>query len=495
MPEPFVSVGLFQYSVDPNEGWDHGKFDHAHWDGGLTANQWTDITCDARGIDIQRGQSNVRIGGGVEAGLLHLDLDNRDGQWSQFTVLPGGRYVPALSGGQVIRVVSTLDPAMAEANLTYHFLGWIESWRQEWTEVDDIIHIVAHDGWADLVQQGQGVPWTPGASGETVGVRLVNLLTRGQWPTFHGPAKPGTTLQPKHTLPLPVYLQSGSITCIGSRVIAGVETGITVSSSVADEITRTALSDGGKAFLDANGAFVYLDRTWSLGANQTGGGAIPAIGAYSPSGAPVRPAQASIPLFGDWCATPGATELPYTDLEWVYDSSNPINSLIVANSAPPEVRTDAGVALPQPWRQCGATNSNQYGTPVLSLTDLRFSTSAEASLLVQHYFDAYQTAFIAVSRLSVYPPLDDRLWTTALGLRIGDHITVLRREKMNTLTLEVVIEGVHLTITPEPQRTVGGQHYGQWLYDFTTSEARTMVSAALLAEAPLNEKVSVDAFG
>ena len=105
--------------------------------------------------------------------MLTLELDNRDGQWSEFLDV-NGKWVPVLSAGVAIRVVSTTDPAQAEANLTYHFLGWVEGWRQSWTKVDDRITVTAHDGWANLVQQAD-VPWTPGPMGEAVPGRMAGL--------------------------------------------------------------------------------------------------------------------------------------------------------------------------------------------------------------------------------------------------------------------------------------------------------------------------------
>src|SRR5262245_11994332 len=96
------------------------------------AGGWASIVCDVRGIDIARGSRGVQLAGGYEAGVLQLELDNRDGQWSEFIEVSPGVYEPALSAGVQLRVVAGFgtDPP------TTLFRGWVEGWSQYWTQVD-----------------------------------------------------------------------------------------------------------------------------------------------------------------------------------------------------------------------------------------------------------------------------------------------------------------------------------------------------------------------
>lgn len=467
MAEPWIDVALYRFVLGPSEGWDQGQWDTAQWDSGLDgAGQWTSIICDVRGIDLRRGKSNVTVLGGVETGILNFDLDNRDGQWSQFIDLGGGVFVPALSAGVVVRVTSTDG-----TNSWVHFVGTIEGWRQEWTKTDDIVHVTAHDGWSRFVQQA-AVPWTPGPLGEMAVARFSRLLQRAAFPKTSR-----------------AFLQFSPTPLIGSRTSAssGAETGLVVNgSSVADEMLRTALSDGGKCFLDGDGSFVYLNRTW------LNPGPIGAIGA--------RPAQPSVPLFGDYCGTPGASELPYTDLEWSYDGLAPLSAVVVTNAAAPETRDNLGRLIPLAWQQCGATRTGTRGETVLALGDLRFYRQADADALAAFYLNAYQHAYIACRRLDVYPALDDREWAVCNGLRIGDHIRILRRERLNTLDMEAVVEGIGLRIDPEPWRTdeVNHRHYGNWHYSYTTSDAVTTVSSVGTMSTPpvsVPEREMEEAYG
>jgi hypothetical protein len=457
--EPAVSVALFRYSALPNEGWDRAKWDEGHWDGGISADgNWTDITCDVRGIEIKRGKQNAKVDGGVETGTLDFDIDNRDGQWSKFIdnslLHDGSSFVPALTSGVGIRVTSK---DLTTNAVTWHFFGQIETWRQDWTEVDNIVHVTCVDGWKNFVQQS-GAPWTPGPQGQGVNQRMVSLLGRTGWDFAQ-----------------PVYVHPGSIVCIGSVLVGNYETGLVLStSSVSEEMLKTALSDGGKCFLDADGSFVYLNRNWNAPGTPTA-----AINPYI-SGQPARPAQVlvagAMPLFGDWCHTPpGANELPYSDLVWEYDGNNVIGTIVVAHPDAPQTRDPAGTALPPAWGLAGSTRTSPQGRPVVTMGDLRFYYPAEADALANYYVSQYSDSYIAVRTLEVHPQLDARLWDVAPRLRIGDHFRVLRREPQNTLDLEVVLEGVHLTITPEPWRVSGGNHFGKWVYEYATSEANTII--------------------
>jgi len=441
VPEPWISVALWRYSVVPNEGWDLGKWDAGHWDGGLShSSQWTDITCDVRGLDISRGRQAADVAGGVEVGVLQLDLDNRDGQWSQFIDPGDGKPIPMLASGNTVRVTATDG-----VSTWYYFLGQIEGWVQEWSALDDVVHVTASDDWRRF-SANAAVEWTPGPIAEMVPNRLRRLLLRANWPKAN-----------------PIYLQGSSTTLLGSKVTnTGIETGLTTRGSIAEEILLTALSDGGKAFVDANGGFVYLNRNWRQS------GPIPAIGA--------RPAQASVPLFGDYCDTPQTGELPYSDLEWEYDGTAPVGAVALANEPAPSVRNTDGVELSLAWPPIGSSKAGNFAPSVLTLGGLRFRTQAEADALAAYYLDALDDAYLSARRLEVYPHLDDRLWAITGGLRIGDHIKILRRERLNTLNLEVMIEGIHLTITPDPARMSGSHHFGQWLFEYVTSTAVVTIS-------------------
>jgi len=454
----WVDVQLWRYVIQPGEGWDQALWDDGHWDSGYPTpdQEWTSIVCDVRGLDFTRGSQSVSVAGGTEAGVLLMELDNRDGQWSQFLDLGDGHFEPALSSGVQVRVIAGTDTA-GQVTL---FRGWVEGWVQQWTKTDDVVKVTAVDGWSDLVQQGSDVEWTPGAMNEDVASRLWRLVRmRAGWDEDQ----------------YPIYLQQGHVRLLGSSVWNATERGLTLRrTSVADEVLRTTRSDGGVAFLDGDGSFVYLNRTrWS------------AVGA-APSlevGRAARPAQAVVPLFGDWCGVPQSNELPYTDLEWLYDGTGAANLVVVANATAPQMRDDAGNAIPVAWTQAGSTQiasrASNRRRQVLQLADLRFTTQAEADALAQHYLNVYAEKFIAVRRLEIRPELDDRLWDAVLGLRLQDHVRVLRRTSTNVIDMECLIEGTRYRITPDPTAVDSlGRHYGVWVVTLNTSDAVNELSSS-----------------
>lgn len=453
MTAAWVDVQLWRYSALPNEGWDRALWDEGHWDAGYpTPNvEWLSIVCDVRGLDLRRGSQGTIVAGGSETGVLMLELDNRDGQWSEFVDTGDGNFEPALTNGVQLRVIAGND-VVPQVTL---FRGWVEAWVQRWTKTDDSVLVTCTDGWSDLVQQGSDVEWTPGAMGEQVGERLWRLVRmRAGWDEDQ----------------YPIYLQPGSVRLLGSSAWGSVERGLTLRrTSVADEILRTTRSDGGIAFLDGDGAFVYLNRgRWS---------SIASAPSHEQGRAP-RPAQGTVPLFGDWCGTPQSNELPYTDLEWDYDGTGAANIVVVANADAPHERDDAGNVIPDAWAQCGSTQvdgrASNRRRQVLQLTDLRFTTQAEADALATHYLNTYAEKFVSVRRLEVRPELDDRLWATVLGLRLQDHVRVLRRTQTNTVDMECLIDGAQYRITP--LEVVNGLHYGTWIVTYSTTDAVSEVS-------------------
>jgi len=464
--EPWVDVQLWRFALGASEGWDRAQWDVGQWDAGYPAatEGWSSIICDVRGVDIQRGSQGVTVAGGYEAGILTFELDNRDGYWSEFIEVDTGTFEPALSAGVQIRVIAGIGTGA----FTTLFRGWVENWYQVWTEADDYLVVTAVDGWADLVQQASAVPWTPGTMGERVEGRLYRLLRqRAGWDDDQ----------------YPIRMQQGHIFCIGSAVMGSTERGLVLTqTSVADEILKTAQSDGGAAFLDGDGSFVYLNRTRFT--------QVDAAPAYAAGQSP-RPAQGTVPLFGDWCGTPQTDELPYTDLQWSYDGMGPANVVVVANAEAPDVRDEAGNYLGPAWQTTGYTAVDDALSgrhrQLVTLGDLRFTTYAEAQALANFYLATYSDNFLRVTNLAISPELDDRLWQVVLDLRLQDHLRILRRTKTNQLDMECLVAGVQYQLQPTQETDGQGKHYAKWVVRYNTTDAVSMVSNLGVSRKPLQE--------
>jgi hypothetical protein len=350
--EPFPAVlhiGITRQPT-PVATWDDGEVD---WDdAGAT---WDDTTafpydryelwCRFHGMTITAGNPDAE--GFFEAGHVEMSLDNRDGALSLYDET--GALVDWQPG-------SPLDVwAVYGGEAFWLFSGRITAWREQG---DGMLDVEAFDCFSDLNQFL--AEWTPGAAGQSVPERLTAICTQM-----------GYSGRRRFDL--------GHTTLLNEAVdVSGLE-----------EMMRTARSDGGVIFADADGTLVYADRLWITG----------------------RVDQTVIPLLSDNYCDGGA------DIVWEARTTTAdddiVNHVTLANIAePPLTVTKADVDSvtlhgPQTW-------------PSERNDDL-WSTVAEGAALADWIVNRRAKHRQRLEQAVLY--LHDRrfdMWRVGLDTRLGD---------------------------------------------------------------------------
>lgn len=207
------------YVYDDGSTWDDPT--PLVWDVATTWPLWADATCTWQGLDYEYGPPDEH--GTMPAGRLTVQLDNRDGRWSQYNA-DGTltRFAPGL------RLYLWAKSATASWWL---FAGTIARWDER---ADNTVEVEAFDAFADLAQLIG--TYTAGAGGQLPAARLAAIVNLTA-PTLRTAFATGTvalTAQPTEAAPL-------------------------------EEAQTVAASDGGILFTDADGTVTYLARTWRNG--------------------------------------------------------------------------------------------------------------------------------------------------------------------------------------------------------------------------------------
>lgn len=230
---PVIAVEQRQepvYVWDDLTQWDRG----AVWDVGAVWPPYRDATCAWSGLELEHGAPDDQ--GNIPASRLVCQLDNRDGSWSAWRA----DGTPAFTGaGQMVHVW-----AHNATGDWWLFSGRIARWDQR---ADDTVELEAFDVFSDLA-----LPigtYTPGVAGDLPGLRMTAILAAAAV----GPAPIARRLD------------------VGTNHLTAQAT----EQAPLEELQTVAGSDAGEVYVDADGALVYVGRTWRNG--RTDQTAIPVL--------------------------------------------------------------------------------------------------------------------------------------------------------------------------------------------------------------------------
>lgn len=240
-----------------------------------------------------------------------------------------------------------------------------------------------------------------GFSGETSGARLTRYLS------YHYIA--------------PSALDTGASTMNTSNLAS--------NTSLLDACQNVTTSENGDLFVDPNGNITFQSRThrylsltpsWIFGENQAAG------------------------------------EIPYNgDINFDYDPTQVFNDVVVDNAG--------GIKAPGGTPPAIAASQKKYGkrsySRTVNVSDL------EAQDAANWLFAAHQDPVQRLNQITINPAANPSLWAAALGIKIGDRVTVRRRTTAFTQQADFFIERKEHSRAP-----------GQWLVTFQMSPATFAVN-------------------
>ena len=229
---------------------------------------------------------------------------------------------------------------------------------------------------------------TPVGDGELPGERINRILDDALWP-------------------------------VGQREIADGQTilqGTLLGGTSLDELQTVSDSEAGELYVDPRGNVVFRGRDEIVNEPRS------------------AMTQAT---FGD---DPSADELPYHDVTLVYDEATLVNvAQIGREGGTVQVATNDG-------------SVSRYLTRAYNNTNLAMQSDSDALLLAQYIVGLHGTPELRFTELVLKPLRDpDVLFPQALGRRVGDRITVVRRPPGggDPVIREVYIRGIKHEFTPE----------------------------------------------
>ena len=132
---------------------------------------WIDVTCDVRGLSVDRGRSSWVDA--FKAGTAMVELSNFHGIYSTFPT----NSVWLQPGGFVTDVPIRMGSYLEGDNLTWRFTGTTDAVEDTWPgTVDALATVTATDGFKQLARHNGGPRAAVGA-GELSGARINRLLT------------------------------------------------------------------------------------------------------------------------------------------------------------------------------------------------------------------------------------------------------------------------------------------------------------------------------
>lgn len=367
--------------------WDVGVWDVDLWGPDVV---WQDVSAWVRSVETDRKfDSRMRT---WQAGTFTVVLDNRDGRFSPDNLDPAAPYVVAGISG--VRPGCPARILLTYAGVTYPlFWGYCTSWDEGWAlheprDGDAYTTVTGVDVWGQL---GRAKGHEVGAVGgsESYGARIARLLTAA-----------------------------------GFTGVMALDTGVTTmqATTLADdriaEINKTAQSEGGLVWAEADGTIVALDRYALM---------------EDPRSTAVQAA------FGD-----GAGEIP-----WESISKAPVSSDAIINSA--EYKRDDPAAVAQSYGDAvsialhGVRGDPDTCDDLVNELDPQVYSLAQWSVLVNKDPEA------RIEELTLRPRYDlAALAPTLLALVIADLVTVTVRPPSatsHTMTRSCFVSGIAHTIS------------------------------------------------
>ena len=364
---------------------------------------WNDITKWVSAFDTRIGRQ--RETDHFAAGIGSITLWNDDGRFS-----PDNLSGPYVSGGvtglrpwRPIRITATWN------GVTYPvFYAYAKTWQESYG-IDGwrpTVTVPLNDGLALLgAHNGVASNTTVFGSGETTGKRINRLLADAAWTQ-------------------PTNVDTGQTTCQGT----------TLSTNTFQEILNTADSEGVAAacWQDPDGTFIF-ERAYALLENSR--------------------SNTSQVTFGDGATVGASSELPYESITLAYDGDLLWNIASIArNNGTTQTASDN-------------TSRALYGDRRYSVSNLVCETDATAAQIASFQVARYAQPDRRVTEMRIHPSANTTLWTTALGRRIRDLVTVNRRppgSTVFTISRPCFIDGIEHRFVADP---------GDWVTTYRMSSA------------------------
>lgn len=357
---------------DPQTVWDGTTTEWAEEAG------WVDVTCDSRGFVIDRGRQTVWDD--LMSASIELELDNSSGRYSVYGSLSWPRIRPGLG----CRVM-----AIWEGQIYPLFVGDIGEYLEGQTPGDYKVVLKGNDQFSMLAAP-IGVEYNPGVPRERCGDRINRLLNMAG---FEGARKVAT----------------GDATM----------TNYLSTRTLLDEIKLTAESDGGVAFIDNDGTFMFMGQERVYG---------------RPRG-PMTP----LPSFSDDCS---GANLPYAAIEPILADHEFGNVIVVSN-------VSQGTDSPTAAKAVDDDSVNLNGPFKWSPPQLVLCNAEYVQPLADFQLSRRATAFYRINSFECYPIHDDRLWPALLSMRIADSMIVQRTPpESNTIIAPMICDGMRIESTP-----------------------------------------------
>lgn len=353
-----------------------------------TTDVFEDLTGFWQALSTKRGSS--RVDSPIlryEAGTSTCRLNNSDRRFDPTNL--AGPYV-SLGATQVTPMRAVRYQA-TWAGVTYDlWRGYADSWDIDYAPPNySSCVLAATDGFKVLSQYERAAGAGVGA-GEDTGARVGRILDGVGWSA------------------------TDRIVAVGDSTVQAT----TLAGDALSELQLTAESEIGDLYVDGGGRVVFRNRHALLEDSRS---------------------TTSQATFGDG----GGSELPYTDVELVYDEATLAN-LVRATRVGGAAQTVQD-----------ATSQALYLTRPYERSDLILQTDADAADWARYVLYQSKDPELRFSQLRVNPLRDPAsLFPQVLGRDIGDRITIIRRPPGGgTITREVYIRGVQHDITPSTWMT------------------------------------------
>jgi hypothetical protein len=364
---------------DPLMTWDDATI---AYDTPTVATPWSDLACDYTGLILEAGNPDAR--GNFDAARALVQVDNRAGTWSRYNV---DGSLTDYGPGRILAIWATDDTSS-----WWLFYGRIARWDEL---ADDVIEIEAFDAFSDLAQLAAS--YTPGVVDQTAGPRIAAIANGAGGYTDRSRLDAGT--------------------CRLSRQVT--------ERAPLEELQIVAASDGGIAYVDADGTLLYRARDWRAG----------------------RSDQVTVPVLSDnVCTAP----IVVWDAQLSTNDDGLADTVILENVA---------------GLRATASNPRPAGAYRIAETDQQWNYQIDGDTLAA-FMVSVAPARLAVDQFVLYllDPHQATLWR-AVDYRIGDRARFLHESKtpggVAVLDLAVVLQSLAHDVTPG----------GQWVMTCATTKA------------------------
>lgn len=386
-------------------------------DPNVTVPEWEDVSEYVRGLTMKRGRQRELEQ--VQAGVCEVKLDNSDRRFDpSYSYSPFYPYVLPMRRIRIHATWNSVDYCI--------FSGYVERWPMVWDGPrTGTVTVVGVDAFAPLAIASITGTFAEAATG----TRIAEVLTAAAWPSSTPQAGGYWTLGTSQ-------LDTTTILSYGSPTTSIDEGQSDVQEAVFDtdnpqsalaHILEVAQAERGVFFIDCDGNAVFQDRRARYG-------------------------QTSAVTFTD--GSQSSSRLPYQmDMQPEFDVERVFNEVIVTRTG-----GTAQTAVDEASRE-------RFFRRTLPLTP-PLTTDADAEQRAHYELHLRSAPQLEFTRLSLKPQAHTASWPYALGLELGDLVTVERTPDSTTaITAETTVRDCFVEAIQHQASP------GEWVTSFQLSPA------------------------